>query len=269
MTELKLKPRNDIAALKRLYEQRRRVRIFDLLEHDCAARLHAYLKQQDEWWHLIHTANGVLELDRRTRSKMGVRRRAALEAAVIEGARTGFQYRYEGLRVPDDPNQLLVNDDPLTAFACLMSGEPMLNMLRQITGQADIGFSDGQATAYGPGDFLTGHDDNVEGKDRLAAYVFGLTRIWRPEWGGILMFHETKDAVVTGHVPQFNTLDLFAVPQRHSVSMVTPSAPERRYAVTGWLRTVIPRCEAPGVSRRLQLVRRRSHHEQDDKQVFT
>jgi SM-20-related protein len=37
-------------------------------------------------------------------------------------------------------------------------------------------------------------------------------------------------------VPSFNTLDLFAVPQRHSVSIVTPSAQHRRYAVTGWLR---------------------------------
>jgi len=34
---------------------------------------------------------------------------------------------------------------------------------------------------------------------------------------------------------QFNTLDLFAVPVYHSVSMVTRAAPRRRYAVTGWL----------------------------------
>jgi Rps23 Pro-64 3,4-dihydroxylase Tpa1-like proline 4-hydroxylase len=38
-------------------------------------------------------------------------------------------------------------------------------------------------------------------------------------------------------MPKFNTLDLFAVPQQHSVSMVTPAAPVRRYAVTGWLRS--------------------------------
>jgi SM-20-related protein len=236
LTELRLNTGIDVAALAQRYRERRRVRIFDLLAPDSAASLHAYLEAQDEWWHLINTPDGVLEFDRRARSRMGAKRRAALDATVFAGARTGFQYRYEGLRVPDDPDQLLVDDDPLTAFARLMSGDTMLDMLRQITGEDDISFTDGHATAYGPGDFLTGHDDNVEGKNRRAAYVFGLTRMWRPEWGGILMFHETEEALVSGHVPRFNALDLFAVPQRHSVSIVTPAAPVRRFAVTGWLR---------------------------------
>ena len=97
-------------------------------------------------------------------------------------------------------------------------------VLRAITGVAAPVFSDGHATAYGPGDFLTVHDDDVPGKNRVAAYVYGLTPLWRPEWGGILFFHGDDDASVSGLVPRFNTLDLFAVPQRHSVSLVTPSA---------------------------------------------
>ena len=43
--------------------------------------------------------------------------------------------------------------------------------------------------------------------------------------------------VAEAWAPGFNTLALFAVPQRHSVSLVTPSAAYRRYSVTGWLRT--------------------------------
>jgi Rps23 Pro-64 3,4-dihydroxylase Tpa1-like proline 4-hydroxylase len=39
------------------------------------------------------------------------------------------------------------------------------------------------------------------------------------------------------HNPRFNTLTLFAVPQLHSVSMVTKSAAFRRYSITGWLRS--------------------------------
>jgi Rps23 Pro-64 3,4-dihydroxylase Tpa1-like proline 4-hydroxylase len=112
----------------------------------------------------------------------------------------------------------------------------MLDMLRTVTGYHELAFTDGHATSYGPGDFLTGHDDDVPGKDRLAAYVFGVTPAWRPEWGGLLLFHGPDDSTVSGNVPRFNTLDLFSVPQRHSVSIVTPSATRRRYAVTGWLR---------------------------------
>lgn len=236
MSELRLNPELDVAAHAETYRARGRVRIVDLLLRDDAARLHDYLDAQQDWWHLINTPDGVLEFDRCDRARMGAKRRKALDDTVFEGARTGFQYRYEGLRVPDDPEQPENDDDLLGVFARLMSSAPMLTMLRRVTGHDAITFSDGHATAYGPGDFLTGHDDDVPGKNRLAAYVYGLTPIWRPEWGGILMFHERASALVTGHVPSFNTLDLFSVPQRHSVSIVTPSAPHRRYAVTGWLR---------------------------------
>ena len=49
------------------------------------------------------------------------------------------------------------------------------------------------------------------------------------------LFHELGAVSLTGVVPQFNTLNLFTVPRYHSVSMVMPAAPRRRFAVTGWL----------------------------------
>lgn len=231
-----LNPDLDVPALAATYAQTSRVRVRDFLCEDGLAAFYDDLEARDDWWHLMRTADGVLELDAAAKARMSAKRRAALDAEVHALARRQFQYRYEGLRVPDRERNLAGAADPLTAFSDLMSSEPMLDLLRAITGAAALAFTDGQATAYGPGDFLTCHDDDVKGKNRLAAYVFGLTPGWRTEYGGVLMFHDPDGGSVTGHVPRFNTLDLFAVPQLHSVSMVTPAAPHRRYAVTGWLR---------------------------------
>ena len=231
-----INPDLDVTALAKEYAANSRVRITQLLGRSGLAELYHFLEGHDGWWQLINTPDGVLEFDRKTRSRMTKRRIAELDAQVHAGVRTGFQYRYEGLRVPDDPDQVCSDEDPLAAFARLMCSDPMLELLRAITGHSEIAFTDGHATAYGPGDFLTGHDDNVAGKGRIAAYVFGMTPQWRLEWGGILLFHGPGGETVTGHVPRFNTLDLFSVPQQHSVSMVTAAAPKRRYAVTGWLR---------------------------------
>lgn len=230
----RLNPDHDVAKLAATYAADSRVRINNLLAEDGLVEFYDNLEARDDWWHLMNTSGGVIELDRAAKTRMGVRRRAALDAEVHALARKGFQYRYEGLRVPDDDE--VDADDPLTAFAELMGSAPMLDMLRAITGATELAFTDGQATAYGPGDFLTCHDDNVRGKNRIAAYVFGMTPRWRTEYGGLLLFHHADGGSVTGHVPRFNTLDLFAVPQLHSVSLVTPAAPGRRYAVTGWLR---------------------------------
>ena len=235
MTGFRLNPNHDVSALAAEYRAHRRLRIHDLLAEDGLADFWHYLADRDDWWHLINTPDGVIELDPVAREEMPAERRAALEEIVNQGARTGFQYRYEGLRVPACAADGA--DNPLAAFSRLMASEEMIAFLCAVTGFSGLAFTDGHATAYGPGDFLTGHDDDVAGKDRIAAYVFGMTPRWRPEWGGLLLFHGADEASVTGHVPRFNTLDLFAVPQRHSVSVVTPAATHRRFAVTGWLRT--------------------------------
>jgi Rps23 Pro-64 3,4-dihydroxylase Tpa1-like proline 4-hydroxylase len=118
----------------------------------------------------------------------------------------------------------------------MMSSGDVRDFLRVVTGAEDIQYADAQATAYSPGDFLTGHDDAVTGKSRRAAYVFGLTPMWRLEWGGLLLFHGSDGNVERGLVPAFNSLNLFAVPRMHSVSEVTRAAAYRRYSITGWLR---------------------------------
>jgi hypothetical protein len=236
VTGFRLNPDLDIGALAAAYASERRVRIRDLLAPDGLVDFYYHLAEREDWWHLINTPDGVVELDREARAGMADEDRAALEAKVNAGAREGFQYRYEGLRVPSDGSGRQADGEPLAAFSRLMASREMLDLLRQITGFDGLAFTDGHATAYGAGDFLTGHDDDVAGKNRIAAYVFGMTPRWRAEWGGLLLFHGADEASVVGHVPRFNTLDLFAVPQQHSVSMVTPAAPVRRYAVTGWLR---------------------------------
>ncbi len=112
----------------------------------------------------------------------------------------------------------------------------MRDVLRIITGEPAIRFADLQATAYSPGDFLTGHDDRFAGKNRLAAYVLGLTPVWRIEWGGLLVMHGEDPSASRAYPPLMNILTLFDVPQMHSVSEVSRAAAYRRYSVTGWLR---------------------------------
>jgi Rps23 Pro-64 3,4-dihydroxylase Tpa1-like proline 4-hydroxylase len=235
VTRLRLNPALDVDALAAAYARDRRVRVPALLAEEGLANLYWSLADRDDWWHLINTADGVVELDRAGRAALGESARAELDAKVADGLRTGFQYRYEGLKVPRADDSARASD-PLACFSRLMASVEMVDLLRAITGFEGLAFTDGHATAYGAGDFLTGHDDDVEGKDRIAAYVFGLTPRWRLEWGGLLLFHGPDEASVSGQVPRFNTLDLFAVPQRHSVSMVAAAAPVRRFAVTGWLR---------------------------------
>jgi len=233
-TPYRLDPALDRAALRSAYDQEGRVRVHGLLEEG-AVELYEHFLAREDWIHVINLENDVLELDPAAKAALDPAAWAAIEAAAQERVRSGFQYRYEALRVPDD-DEFDALEDPLADFARLMQNEAMLDFLRDVTGHDALAFTDGQATAYGVGDFLTGHDDDVEGKDRLAAYVYGLTPHWRVEYGGLLLFHGPHERTVAGNTPRFNTLDLFRVPQQHSVSLVAPAAPHRRFAVTGWLR---------------------------------
>ena len=232
----RISPDLDVAALASEYARDGRVRVYGLLAEG-AEYLHDYLETTSDWIKLIKQDQGVLELAPDERAALCPEDWARIEAEAHRRARFDFQYRYDGLRVATDDE---AEETPLTEFAELMQTNEMLDLLEAITGQRGS-FTDGFATAYGPGDFLTGHDDDVRGKNRLAAYVYGLTKGWRIEWGGMLLFHGPHERTVSGLAPRFNTLDLFSVPQQHSVSLVTPAAPHRRFAITGWLRSGKPK----------------------------
>ncbi len=234
VSALALNPVLDAHALAEDFAATGRVRIASLLAEPGARALHAVIIARTDWRQMFIGADGVVELDRDTRDRMTPDALEALDREVHERGSLGFQFRYEGLRVPAPVEG--VPDDTLTAFAEFMASDALLDFLRSVMRSAPLAFAEGMVTAYGAGDFLTCHDDAVPGRERLAAFVLGMTPQWRPEWGGLLMFHADDDACGEVLVPRFNTLDLFAVPQRHSVTYVSPSAPGRRLALTGWLK---------------------------------
>jgi SM-20-related protein len=234
--EFRINTALDVAALAAEFAARGKVSIGHWLDVDCAQAISTHLREREDWVQLVNSGAKTFELSRSARAAMDQSQSRRLDEAVYAGAREGFQYRYESIRVDDEEKVRAKTDDLLNRFARWYSSEEARAFLAAVTGLSAIRFADAQATAYSPGDFLTGHDDDVAGKGRLAAYVFNLTPVWRTEWGGLLLFHDASHREVQGWMPGFNVLNLFAVPQLHSVSEVTRAAAYRRYSITGWLR---------------------------------
>jgi Rps23 Pro-64 3,4-dihydroxylase Tpa1-like proline 4-hydroxylase len=235
-----INPALDAALLATRFASGRRIHIGDFLAPECAARLHEHLAGNGHWRRIVNSGEKIFEAASEDFDAMPADQRAALDAAIYAAAASGFQYRYDMIRVADEPAERRRSATLLDDFAAFMSSHETLAFLREISGASEIVFADAQATRYRPGDFLTRHDDDVAGKHRSLAYVMNLSRDWRAEWGGLLLFNGADGGIVETMVPRFNALCLFAVPQSHSVSYVAPYAAAPRLSVTGWLRSDRP-----------------------------
>jgi SM-20-related protein len=159
--------------------------------------------------------------------------RTRLEA-VTRQASGGFGYLYLVYPMIDayldgrDPGH------PLHTVTEFLNSPPFMDFVRQVTAEPVVKV-DAQASHYRPGHFLALHDDRGVG-ERRAAYTIGMTRTWRPDWGGQLLFHDAQGDVSRGFAPGFNVLTLFKVPMLHSVATVAPYAAAPRLTITGWLR---------------------------------
>jgi Rps23 Pro-64 3,4-dihydroxylase Tpa1-like proline 4-hydroxylase len=238
VTEFHLNPCHDAAALAGDFAAASRLQISDFLRHDGAMTLFRELMASREWALAVNKGEEVSDFRADEVASWPQEKRDALDAAVVAGGRQGFQFRYETIRLPEYGSGL--KQDPPAALRDLidfLNRPELIHFFRTLTGIAEIDFVDGHASRYSDGHFLTSHDDRNDDMSRRAAYVVNLTPQWRPDWGGILQFYDERANVVRGFTPAFNTLNIFAVPQPHSVSWVTPLAGAQRYAVTGWLRT--------------------------------
>lgn len=225
---LALRPDINADAAARRFAASGRVLIDSFLAEDAAASLLAALTAPMPWarvfllegQHRAADADGTAALP----GRMDALRRAA------EPAPGAFGYTYDNVPIYD----LARGRDeghPLVPVFHFLNSAPVLSLLRRVVGRKDVGFLDAQATRFRPGDFLTRHDDDVRGKERVAAYVLGMTRTWGEHDGGSLVFYEGRER----WPPRFNALSLFVVPTPHEVERVAPHAPDR-LSVTGWLR---------------------------------
>lgn len=234
---LGLAPRDDAEALAARFAASGRAHVPALLHAAAAGALRDALLASPRWQLVFNRGDKLYELDRATQQGLGPEQLQTLMGAIHREGRHDFEYVYENIRVPDDA-AATSGEPALDAFARFLNSEPFLAFARRLVGDDGIRYVDCQATLFRTGHFLNEHDDDVAGKDRVAAYVVNLTAPWRPHWGGQLQFLGDDGHVLEAFVPTFNALNLLRVPQRHLVSAVTPLADplSPRLSVTGWLR---------------------------------
>ena len=215
----------------------KRIQLPGFLEASGAEELLRHLIESTDWRHVMNAGDKVYEIGCDELAAMDPEQRAVLDRKIDREAAEGFQFRFDTIRVPDEEADRRAMGSLVADFASYLSSSATVDWFRAITRCDSIEFADCQATRYCNGAFLTRHDDAVEGKQRYFAYVLNLTREWRAEWGGLLLFPEDESARIDAMVPDFNLLNLFEVGQQHCVTQVASYAPRPRISVTGWLRS--------------------------------
>lgn len=209
-----------------------RVQVREFLQPGAADALATCLLQEVPW-QLAERSTGAS----RTSGRGAYPDDAALQALLgiaYERASEQYQFAYDSYMLVRaakegwDP-QLLVhhllpffNDSQFITFARCLSGDPGIERVSA------------QCTRYRSGHFLMPHEDLDEQEGRRYAYVLNLSRDWRADWGGQLQFLDDNDTVLDTFLPNWNSLSLFRVPQRHQVTLVSPWARQPRLAITGW-----------------------------------
>lgn len=234
---LQLGPRNDLGVAARIFATAGRVHLPAILKHEGAVALHGWLASECPW--RLHYTRGEQHFDLLPGevAAMSAQALTDLHRTTMAEARVRFACIYRSFRDSDLQADPAFAGSAFAAACRFVSSTEFLALARAITGIQAITHIDAQATRYDVGDFLTTHTDDVAGKHRVAAYVLNLTPQWSVDWGGILHFVARDGHVMEGYTPTFNALNVFRVPQLHSVSLVTPFSPRARYSITGWFRT--------------------------------
>ena len=240
---LRMNPDLDARDFAAAFQRDGMVQVPDFLTPDSADRLEAALKTATPWGLSLSGADGKGEwLSPEALQTLGRDGVAARAREAMTAARTGFGFSFLSYPIID---ALVAGRDPghLThALAMTLNSPETRDFCAAVAGETGITKIDAQATLFRPGDYLTLHNDTGVG-ERRAAYTIGLTRDWRTDWGGQLLFLDEAGDIPRGLMPRFNVLTLFRTPQWHTVATVAPYAGAPRLSLTGWLRDDKPYAE--------------------------
>lgn len=227
----------DPARIGPVFRRAGRLHVPDFLDPEGAARLYEALATSTAWSRSLLLGQKPFTMTATEWEALPEAKRAALETGMRDQARTGFHYAFDTWSVSDEIEAGHRTGHPAEAFYDFLNSPVFLDWVRSTTGDPRAAYCDSQCTRYRPGDYLNGHTDEADGKNRLFAYVMNLTPGWSVDWGGLLQFIDQDGHVAEAYTPAYNALNIFKVPQPHSVSMVPPFAGGDRLAITGWIRS--------------------------------
>lgn len=233
--DLSLDPTLDLEALRTRFRTHGRVQVPGFLKEDSANAILRAMEGNRRWFLSYNEGSNNLETDLAQIQRLPPVEQQRFMQAIQRRAASEFQYCYvqyyisENIRRGEDPGH------PLHAVEHFLNSAPFLDFMRALTDEPGIHTADAMASIYGPGHFLTEHDDSHGSRDRVAAYVLQLTRNWNRNWGGHLAFFDEHGNISDAFLPSFNTLNVFRVPQSHAVQLVAPFAQGYRRSITGWV----------------------------------
>lgn len=237
---LTIDPALDPAAMAKVFRRLGRLHIPGFFAGDGADRVAKALAGPDvPWIKTWRTTGPSLDSDMAQFEGLSPESRAAFDAEMKTAAAAGFCFQFDAWRVSDDIDRGIRRGGalaPIEAAHDFVNSRAFLDFVAILSGEPRGTYADTMASRYRPGDFLSAHDDQMKGKNRLLAYVLNFTPLWRPDWGGVLSFLDEDGHVAEGYTPCFNALNIFAIPSAHAVSYVAPFAGAHRHAVTGWVR---------------------------------
>lgn len=217
-----------------------RLQVRDFFVPADADRIHAMLERETPWWLALNNGARVEQLPPEHLARLSQAQINQMLMGVQERARTQYQFLYHFYPLVSMYFTPTAPKLPVLEAYEFLNRPSTLAFFRTLTGRDDIQWADGQATLYRSGNFLKSHTDQEPSGHRVAAYVLNFTRLWERDWGGYLQFFDAEHDVERAYRPIFNALNIFAVPQDHSVGMVSSFAYGMRYSITGWLRSDAP-----------------------------
>lgn len=228
-----INPELDLEGLAERMWKSRRVQVKSFLEASFADATFTALDKEIEWSFALRNGDQDKLYTNAEWEGIPLAERQKILSTANRQANAEFQYMFDYYSLISIYRAGKAPTKNVEQIARFVESDEFRAFVQQVTGSHENLTADGQATRYRPGQYLTFHDDHFL-KERRFAYVMSFTKVWRGDWGGLLLFHDNRGNVTEGWLPTFNCLNLFEVPQGHSVSFVTPFAGAYRYSITGW-----------------------------------
>jgi len=231
---LEINPVHDLSALGQTLQQRGRLQVSDFFTPETAEYLHRLLVENKNWNLAYNEGNQFYESSMSQLQTLPPLKKQQFMQSIYNRARTQFQYVFyqyyitQAIELNEQPGH------PMHRMHEFMNSGDVLDFMRKLTGEQAIRKADSYASMYLPGHFLTTHDDRHDKHDRVAAYVFSMNKTWERNWGGHLAFFDDDGNISEAFIPSYNTLNIFLIPQLHSVQLVAPFAAANRTSYLGW-----------------------------------